>query len=141
MEDEVKELTVAQTRARKAWETRRKNKSESVPHGTVAFDMASISNLVMDAVRAAKEPDPEVLEKKAEEKRRREQVIAENLETARIEMQAKIDRENSCSHMKENGRPCTGGQVHSDGMFHEFCLRCQKVIRVYKPAQENMMYA
>lgn len=107
----------------------------------INLTMSQVSTLLKEVVQAAREPDEETKEAKAKEKARKAINLAENMETARIEMMAVEHRQSSCGHVKENGRPSTGGQLHSDGMFHEFCLRCQKVIRVFRPSQEQVMSA
>lgn len=95
-----------------------------------------MSATVAAAVRAAREPDAATkakLQKEADDAERKRQDM---LELARVEEQSKQDRWASCSHTKENGRPCVGGQINSDGLVHNICLRCQYEFPPFAPTKD-----
>ncbi len=60
------------------------------------------------------------------------------MELALFEEDRKRERENNCSHTKENGRIAWVGQQHSDGFIHPICCRCFKADTPYRPKAESM---
>lgn len=94
------------------------------------------SNAALDAVLASlarklqKEQDDE--EGRIEELKRQRIASLKNIEQ---EEAAKKFRQNSCSHLKENGKSRLGGQRMSDGRFFFLCQNCGK--EFWSPARSQ----
>jgi hypothetical protein len=99
---------------------------------TLNLTISQLKEVIADAIRIAKEPDPATQAKLDEEKRQAEIRLKDSIELARLEIEMRELAWASCSHTKENGKQCIGGQVHSDGLYHPFCLRCQKPFPPFK---------
>jgi hypothetical protein len=102
------------------------------PEQSLNLSLDQLKELIADAIRVAKEPDPATQAKLDEEARQVQVRREEALELARIEIEQRELGWASCSHTKENGKPSIGGQVHSDGLYHPICLRCQKPFPTFK---------
>ena len=105
------------------------------------ISVAAIRVIVLAAVKAEREPDPEVAEQAAKDKERKRMAREQTIAVVQAEMDAVTNRQDNCNHLKENGRPRTGGQLHSDGYIHIFCLNCQKEVNKYKPNMDQMAMA
>lgn len=90
---------------------------------------------VIDIVRAVKEPTEEEKQKRQKEEELRDRRRKEAILLAKEEEEAIKRRQANCSHTKENGKPSIAGQVHSDGLVHPICLRCQKEFKPHPPAE------
>lgn len=97
----------------------------------------SMEDILM-LIKAAKAPDDETVAKKAAEEAKRQQQMAEMLRIAKIEDQNRINLQSNCSHRKQNGESTFKGQIHSDGLYHPLCLRCQKLLPPQIPPRELM---
>mgnify|MGYP001574483719 CR=1 FL=1 len=88
--------------------------------------------------RELKAPDPEEAAKKAAEKAHAAESRRQMVQMAK-DYEAQIaQRQMDCRHVKENGRSAVVGQVHSDGLVHPLCQRCQKAFTPRKPTHEEM---
>ena len=103
---------------------------EKVP-GTVTLTMGDIKDLIAEI----KKPSELEQEKIDQERQLRERRRRESIALATLEMEQKALKQSNCNHTKPNGKPCIGGQIHSDGMVHMICLRCQKEFTPTKPDQ------
>lgn len=104
---------------------------------TLTVTMDQLNDLIANAIRVAKEPSPEEAQKQAEEKARIAQLRQDSIDMAKLEIEQRELGYKNCSHQKENGKPSVGGQIHSDGLYHPFCLRCQKPFEPFKVAGES----
>lgn len=101
----------------------------------------SRKNELIAFAQELKKPDPEELAKKEAEKARRAENRAQMIQmiqegdAKRLAQQAMCER---YGHKKENGRSGISGQVHSDGLLHLLCVRCNKQFPGVKPDQEHM---
>ena len=82
--------------------------------------------IVAEAIKAAKAPTEEEAEKKAEDKARYERSRAQARANQEAEFLAKKQRQDNCSHKKENGKWRTGGQVIGGRYAVIVCQGCQK---------------
>lgn len=85
--------------------------------------------------------EAKTLKTEDETAKRREQLKADYLQSAREQMVVKQARESNCEargHKKENGSSAISGQIHNDGLFHPLCLRCFKELKPYRPSVEQM---
>ena len=93
--------------------------------------------LIVTAVRAAREPDPETAARLAKERERAELIQNERIATAKAEEAAHEQRQSSCNHMKDEGRStrtAVMASYNSDGKIHPICVRCQKLFEPFVPA-------
>lgn len=97
-----------------------------------------LSKAIEAAVKAAKEPDEATKARIAKEAEEAEKRQAQMIELAKAEEESRKVKWANCSHKKENGKPCVGGQIHSDGLVHLFCLRCQYPFPPFKPTQDML---
>ena len=111
------------------------------PKTQVVLDSETLKGIVAAAVKAAREPDEDTKRKLAEEKERMEARRQSMLAVAKAEEKQREDAWRNCNHTKPNGRPSVGGQVHSDGLYHPFCLRCQFPFPARKPQDANVVGA
>lgn len=103
----------------------------------VNFSVADIEKLVTAAIKAAKEPDEDTKAKLAEEKKQRENYMAQMLKMAREEEAARKAGQDRCSHKKQNGETrINAGQIYSDGKVRPICTWCQKVFAEYDAPRE-----
>jgi hypothetical protein len=86
---------------------------------------------LIDIIREAKRPSPDVEAREDKERKRLEDRRQRRLRIAKAETQARINRQKMCRHRKPNGEETVGGQPFSDGRVRMFCLRCQVVLREY----------
>lgn len=100
----------------------------------VTVTIEQFKELIRELRKPSDEEQAKIDKEKAILARRREEMV----ELGRIEQEQRELNQSRCGHTKPDGKPSTGGQVHSDGLYHEFCLRCQKEIRVMKPSQDMM---
>lgn len=83
-----------------------------------------------------RKPTPEEAEKLADAKVRAARARAERIADIEAEAAGKAAGQAACEsngHKKENGRSAIGGQIHNDGLFHPFCIRCFKEFTPTKP--------
>lgn len=103
----------------------------------------ALTKSLVAAMQVLKAPDPLELEKMEAEKARKADARARRIEEIRLEMQAKKDVEDACEsygHLKENGKSAkVRGQIHNDGYYHPFCLRCNKRFPIEKASLEEIM--
>lgn len=97
-----------------------------------------IAKAIETAVRVAKEPTEEEQMKKLQEEEERDRRRKEAVELARVEEESKKAAWASCSHTKPNGQRSVSGQIHSDGLVHPICLRCQFPFPPFKPSAEQI---
>ena len=93
---------------------------------------------LMEFATEMRKPDPEVLAEREAAKARLIQMRKQNAEAARIEIEQRDRRQNSCSHKMPRGENAISGQIHSDGLMHPLCVVCQKEFAPYKPHAEQM---
>ncbi len=78
-------------------------------------------------VELARKPDVATQSKIDREEKelqeRRDRTIAD----AKLEEALRAQRQRNCSHKRPDGKSLVMGQVHSDGMIHGLCFRCQKL--------------
>jgi hypothetical protein len=87
-------------------------------------------------IREMKKPDDETLAKKAAEEARRQESMAAMLVVARLEEENHKRAQTNCRHEKQDKTSTWYGQVHSDGLIHPICVRCQKLATPYPPPRE-----
>jgi hypothetical protein len=104
----------------------------------VFLTFEQIKELMVEAVKAAKAPSEAEQKKLDEQAAIEKRRLAESIELANIEIENREKAWASCSHRKPNGVPSRGGQIHSDGLLHIFCLICQFPFPPTKPLPENM---
>jgi hypothetical protein len=111
-------------------------------HQAQAQSSGNGSGLTMDQLMAfateMRKPDPEVVAERQATKDRLIQMRKQNAEAARIEIEQKNRRQNSCSHTMPRGERAVFGQSHSDGLFHPICVVCQKEFPPVKLQGEHM---
>jgi hypothetical protein len=81
--------------------------------------------IVAEAVKAAKEPTADELEKRTELQRRAAISRKQARDQFNAEQQAKAQRHAQCSHRKENGKFATSGQVIGGRYAILVCQHCQ----------------
>lgn len=106
---------------------------QEIPRGGVLMTPDQIRELLVSVVAEMKKPTAQEQEKldKETEQKRRDQIA--RVEVGRAEEQRRKSEQARCSHLRPDGKPRTGGQLHSDGKVHIFCLGCQKEVNVYTP--------
>lgn len=116
--------------------------SGTEPQGTVnmTFDQlqALMASIATNIVMELKKPTPEEAAKLATDKALLDRRRTEMVRIAREETSRLVDFQARCSHLKENGKPATGGQLYSNGHVNMFCLRCGKVVEDYIPRSNDM---
>ncbi len=93
---------------------------------------------IMQLIKTAKEPDEDTLQAKAEEKRRRQESMANMLKEAQQEEASMKQRHDRCSHRKPDNASAVHGQIHSDGLIHPICVICQRLFSPYAAPRELM---
>lgn len=97
-------------------------------------------NLNMDQlialIREMKKPDDETLEKKAKEDQRRKEAMESMIQLSKLETENRLRGQKNCPHEKQDKSSTWYGQVHSDGLIHPICVRCQKEATPYAPPRE-----
>jgi hypothetical protein len=94
---------------------------------------------IKEIISEIKKPDPFEQEKQAQAQALRDRAKAEKLEMVKLEAEQKHNREANCSHRKQNGESTIMGQIHSDGMRHAVCFRCQKEFPPQKVSMQDMV--
>ena len=82
--------------------------------------------IVASAIKAAKELPDNEKEKLLEAERRRSIAMKQSRDQIEAEERAKKQRQDSCSHKKENNKWATSGQVIGGRYAMLICQRCQK---------------
>lgn len=90
---------------------------------------------VKEIVRAAREPSEEEKAKQKKEKELQDRRRKEAIILAKEEEEAVRKRQANCSHLKESGKTAVMGQVHSDGLYHPLCIKCQKEFTPVEPPE------
>jgi hypothetical protein len=109
-------------------------KDTALPEATMKSpvgEMTILPEQLLDIIREARKGPPEEEEAKLRARTQRErsgQMLGEQLVKADA---LKESVQNACSHMKTNGYgqevgSAVHGQIHSDNMYHGFCIRCFK---------------
>lgn len=79
-------------------------------------------------------------QEEAEEHRREANKQAE-LAAIREAQEIKLAQQSYCNHMQDEGKgkdPCVVASIHSDGMMHMFCPRCEKRFKPVKATPEQI---
>jgi hypothetical protein len=105
----------------------------------VTLTAEQLQALLLEVVRAAKEPDELTKQKIEEEKANRERRARQAVELAKLEEEQQQKRWAACSHTKPDGRRAIGGQVHSDGLIHPICLICNKQFTPVSPTPDQLV--
>ena len=100
--------------------------------------MQSMSTTFMDGIREMKKPDEATAEKFRKQKEREERAAKSMRAAAMLEMENKKKVQDNCPHLKENNKSTLVGQVHSDGLIHPICQRCQKEFKPYAPEAQDV---
>ena len=114
------------------------------------FPLTVPSDIQLPKSRTEEDPMAElvgIMLRKEAAQARKEQTQEERNATSReqmlaIEMQAiamKEANQAACEktgHVKENGRTAINGQIHNDGYYHPFCIRCFKTFKKVLPRGE-----
>lgn len=82
--------------------------------------------IVAAAVAAAKAPTADEAAEKAEKKARYEKSRQQAIQNQEAERKAKEQRQNNCTHKKENGKYATGGQIIGGRYGMILCQHCQR---------------
>jgi hypothetical protein len=96
-------------------------------------------NQIKDIIAELKKPNPLEAEKIEKEQQLRQRAKEEKIEQVRLDAEMKRQREEGCSHRKQNGESTIMGQIHSDGMRHSVCFRCQKEFPPQKVSMQEMV--
>lgn len=91
---------------------------------------------MIEIIKELRKPDDETVAAKEEAERKRQISMKQMIELAKIESENTRRNQERCSHKKENGNTLWMGQIHSDGMFHPLCFRCQKMGTPMEPPRE-----
>lgn len=89
--------------------------------------------------RTLMQGDPEEHKEKELLKERRKAMKASMIEAVEKARLSKTAAQNSCDHMKENGKPSTGGIVLSDGSVAVLCLKCFRPWKVPATNEQRRM--
>lgn len=115
-------------------------KVESQEPAGINITADQLQKILQEVVKAAREPDEITKQKQEEEKLLKERRLKESVEMAKAEEQARELRWKTCTHTKPDGRTAVAkGQVFSDGLYHPFCLACQKPFPTFRPSPEDMI--
>lgn len=107
-------------------------------HTTTGVNLTAsdLERLITRVIKASKEPDEEtqknIDKEKADRQKRMEQMLLE----ARQNEENVLRQQANCGHKKPDATPTIFGQIHSDGLIHPLCVRCQKLFTPYKPPME-----
>ncbi len=104
----------------------------------VALTFDQQMELMRAMVTEMRKPDQATLDKMEQDRLRLERQKEDMIKVANMEIAAIKANQAACSHRKENGRTLFHGQVHSDGMYHGICLRCQFLLPPSRPSAELM---
>ena len=102
----------------------------------VNLSFSQLQELILGAVKAAKEPDEETKAAVETERNRRAAYMQASLLEAREQEQNKQLRQERCGHRKPDQRSAWHGQIHSDGLIHPICVICQAEQKPYPPPRE-----
>ena len=91
---------------------------------------------IRELIREAKAPDADTQEKKQNEEVRRKARLEQMLSEANLQERNARMQQSQCGHKKQDGESTVRGQIHSDGLVHPICLRCQKMFTPYEPPRE-----
>lgn len=95
-----------------------------------------IAAAIAAGVREATKPTPEQQEKLDSDKRNKERAQQARIEVGNAAAKERVARQATCNHKMDNGNAekfCINGQLHSDGLMHPICLRCQMEFKPYRP--------
>lgn len=92
----------------------------------VGLDAETLKDIVVTAVTAARQPDPETMAQMKRDKERRTEREGRSLIARKAEFDALKYRAHNCptQHRKENGVFCTSGQITNDDKLTLLCHRC-----------------
>lgn len=98
--------------------------------------MAMMKGMMTEVVAAMKAPTKEEQKKLDEEAVKRQEFLAACLAEGKQAAKNKALNEARCGHVKPDGSTAYHGQIHSDGLIHPICIRCQKLRTPYAPPAE-----
>lgn len=100
-----------------------------------------IQGSMVAAIQELKKPDPEEVEAKEVERKRRIDVQQQSVKRAEMEIAMREAREASCNHMKPHpyqNKTRIVAPLHSDGMHRPICLNCQKEFKPFPPGNNTI---
>ena len=93
---------------------------------TMNISKDDLQEMLRTLIKAAKEPTEDQAIKLKEEKARYEKSRSQAIQQQEAERRAKEQRQNNCTHKKENGKWATGGQVIGGRYGLLVCQHCQR---------------
>lgn len=114
---------------------------QPVPAGTMSFEQ--VQALLMAAVREMKKPTEQEQRKIDEQLAKEKRMLEARIEVGKADELRRTAFQKICPHVRwdGDGKPCVQGQLFSDGIWRGFCLRCQKVVREFRPDPSMMTMA
>jgi hypothetical protein len=91
---------------------------------------------LMALIREMKKPDDETMAAKAAEDKRKKDAMDSMIALTKLEQENRARGQKNCPHEKQDKTSTWYGQVHSDGLIHPICVRCQKEATPYPPPRE-----
>ena len=107
-----------------------KPQAEAAPQGTLSMEQLAW------LVKKLKEPSDIEAAKLAADAKKLEVQKLQMVDLARIETENRRRAQDNCNHKKPNGETSWAGQIHSDGLYHPICLKCNMHGKTQEPPRE-----